>query len=36
MKMVENLFVNNRGMVTIHELGWYLRAQNVIKGLPDI
>ena len=36
MTMIEQKFVDNRGLVTINELGFYLRTRRVVKGLADI
>jgi hypothetical protein len=36
MTMIEEKFIDNRGLVTINELGFYLRTQRVVNGLSDI
>jgi hypothetical protein len=36
MAWCEELFANNRSLVTINELGWYQRATNVLTGGVDI
>jgi hypothetical protein len=36
MAAIEKLFVNNRAMVTINELGFYQRMKSLINGYPDM
>lgn len=36
LTMVEQKFVDNRGLVTINELGFYLRAKRLVGGLKDL
>ena len=33
---IDKLFVSNRAMVTINELGWYQRARSLTNGMPAI
>lgn len=36
LTLIEQKFVDNRGLVTINELGFYLRTKRVVRGLSDI
>lgn len=36
LSMIDDVFVANRGLVTINELGFYLRASNLMLGRADI
>jgi len=35
-RSIEQLFASNRSLVTINELGFYLRTQSVLAGQVDV